>query len=370
MFATVNNDLRVSYALKRRDRDPSYLVCFRGPDGKRKERSTREPNQKRAHEAANGIIKRAYGSYAKRMNWDDAIALAIKHMKAQALRPGTIAQYKLAVAVLHKQFLDTFGPADISAAMAEDFKVNRSDEVEPRTVEGNIKNLSIVYGHWWRDTCKILKLNPFEGVEPPKYDKAPPRVIQPEEQEKFFAWLAVSWPMTSLSLFLKVKAAIGCRIGELSAATTLKAGRIYFTSETTKGRKQRACRLPTAIFAELEAIVGKEFVFQAFADQLRKVHRDRGRSHLAKVVKDYSPDRLVNWLHKQHAAYLEETGADYFKLHNFRGTAMSRARMAGVGEADAAIAFGCTPGTMRKHYLDLDEEEIADKVFDKVNGAN
>ena len=64
--------------------------------------------------------------------------------------------------------------------------------------------------------------------------------------------------------------------------------------------------------------------------------------------------------------YIRETAAEEFNLHHFRGTAMSRARMAGASESDAAIAFGCTPDTMRQHYLALDEEAIADSVFEKI----
>ena len=107
-------------------------------------------------------------------------------------------------------------------------------------------------------------------------------------------------------------------------------------------------------------------MFEAFADQLRAIRRNRGNHHHAKAVRDFSPHRLVGWLQDQLSLYFKETGAERFKLHNFRGTAMSRARMAGVGESDAAIAFGCTPGTMREHYLALDEEAIADGVFERI----
>ncbi|HEY1599132.1 MAG TPA: hypothetical protein VGG64_05990 [Pirellulales bacterium] len=120
------------------------------------------------------------------------------------------------------------------------------------------------------------------------------------------------------------------------------------------------------MFHELKAVAGKRYVFEAFADQLRKVHRSRGRANHAKLVKDFSPRQLVNWLQHEAQDYFEATGADYFKLHNFRGTAMSRARMAGVTESDAAIAFGCSPQTMRNHYLALDEEIIADDVFKRM----
>jgi hypothetical protein len=56
----------------------------------------------------------------------------------------------------------------------------------------------------------------------------------------------------------------------------------------------------------------------------------------------------------------------HFKLHNFRGTAMSRARTAEVSYDDASIAFGCHPETMRKHYVALDETSISDRVMDRI----
>ena len=49
---------------------------------------------------------------------------------------------------------------------------------------------------------------------------------------------------------------------------------------------------------------------------------------------------------------------------------MSKARMAGVGFDDAAVAFGCHPETMRKHYVALDETEISDRVMDRMQGRS
>ena len=48
---------------------------------------------------------------------------------------------------------------------------------------------------------------------------------------------------------------------------------------------------------------------------------------------------------------------------------MSKARMARIADSDAAIAFGCNPTTMRQHYHALDEVEIADDVFSRMQEA-
>jgi hypothetical protein len=138
-----------------------------------------------------------------------------------------------------------------------------------------------------------------------------------------------------------------------------------------KGRKQRNVKLPPNLYEELKAITGKKFVFGAFAAQLRKVHAKRGNPHHAICVGDFSPGQLRAWLQDEKKLYFEKNpAAKPFKLHNFRGTAMSKARMAGVGFDDAAVAFGCHPETMRKHYVALDETEISDRVMDKLQGRN
>ena len=107
---------------------------------------------------------------------------------------------------------------------------------------GNVGNLSIVYGHWLCDVCRFLENNPFADVEPPKYEKKPPRVIGMEEEMAFLTWLARrvgKWRLPFL--FLEVKALTGCRIGELARTprANLKDGRLCFEAITTKGRKYR-----------------------------------------------------------------------------------------------------------------------------------
>jgi integrase len=263
----------------------------------------------------------------------------------------------------------------ITPAMAQQFKVLRLEaKIAPRSVEGNIGNLNIIYGHWWRDTCKLLTENPFQGVKPPKVDKRPPRIISEEEERKFFGWLSNRWEGWRLPLlFLEVKKVTGCRIGELASATTsnLKDGRLYLEEVTTKGRKQRAVRLPPPLYEELGKLVGSKYIFQAFSGQLRAFHHKRGRANHARVVKSFTPLRLINWLQNQVVEFRKaHPEVKKFKLHNFRGTAMSRARMAGISYDDAAIAFGCNSQTMRQHYITLDEVGICDRVMERIQSQS
>jgi hypothetical protein len=106
------------------------------------------------------------------------------------------------------------------------------------------------------------------------------------------------------------------------------------------------------------------------SDQLRSFHLKRGKTRSAQMVRGFTPHRLVRWLEDQVVAYLKaHPKVRKFKLHNFRGTAMSRARMAGVSYDDAAVAFGCNPQTMRQHYIALDEVTISDRVMEKIQNG-
>jgi hypothetical protein len=83
----------------------------------------------------------------------------------------------------------------------------------------------------------------------------------------------------------------------------------------------------------------------------------------------FDPGCLVNWLQDRLDEFRKEhTDIPRFKLHNFRGTAMSRAKEAGASYDEAAIAFGCHPETMRRHYVKLDETAISDDVMDRIQG--
>ena len=376
-ICVLSDGRRVLYTLKRRRRDPYYLVYFRDPDGRPKEKSTRETNKRRATDSATVIINEEYAPKPIHPNtgWDEAIQLMIRHMKADNLRPGSIEQYQYVVTSLRKVFPQSHGPASITPALAKKYKLLRLEAgVKPRTVEGNLGNLSIVYGHWWRDTCEILAENPFEDVTPPKYDKAPPRVISADEEQAFLMWLAQRWEEWRFpAMFLEVKRLTGCRIGELahSRSTSLKDGRIHFEAVTTKGRRSRAIKLPPVLYEELQSVAGSKYVFQAFSEQLRAVHRKKGCSNHAKAVVGFTPRRLMRWLQDQAHDYFEaHPEVQRFKLHNFRGTAMSRARTAGVSYDDAAIAFGCNPQTMRQHYIALEETEISDRVMEKMQAES
>jgi hypothetical protein len=271
------------------------------------------------------------------------------------------------IRLLKAAFPGVHGPADFTIRDAERFKsIRLGAKKSPNTVAGNLKKLGILWRKW------EIEPNPFEEVKPPKADKPSPRVITPKEQEIFFGWFGERWPGWRLPLlFLEVKASIGCRIGELSElpSTFLLDGRLVFDATSAKGRKTRQSKPPQHLYEELKGLAGPRYVFESFSEQLRAFHRGRGRHDHAASVRDYAPHRLVSWLEDEVEKFrTAHPEVRKFKLHNFRGTSMSRAKTAGVSYDEAAVAYGCHPETMRKHYIDLDETRISDSVFDRIGG--
>lgn len=366
---------RVKYRLDLRKSSPFYYVYFEGPDGKRREISTKEPNQKRARDSAVAVIGQEFEPkvFYQNVGWDEAVELMAEQMVANNLRPNTVTTYKYAVKTFRDLFPKVEGPGSVTTEMAKKYKLERLRTCVPETVKGDLNELNTVFGKWWREVCGILAANPFEGVEPPKVDKRDPRIITPQERVALNEWLAANWDgwRTPL-LFLEVKANVGCRIRELASMPTdrLKDGRLTFHAVTAKGRKTRRSKLPAALYEELRNVAGPDYVFERFPQELRDQLLKRGRPHHAKCVKfPFDPNCLVNWLQDRLGDFRKvHPEVPHFKLHNFRGTAMSRAMESGANYNDSSIAFGCHPETMRKYYLKLEETAISDAVMDRIQG--
>jgi hypothetical protein len=358
----------VKYNLKPRYQG-KYNVCFVDPSGDRVERATGEKQISRAHNEAQIKIVECYQTPAdKLIDWDTANELVKNAMRAQNLREDTtVDHYDTVVNLLRAAFPSCKGPTEITEQLALRFKSMRMLKVCPRTVQGNLDDLRTLYKKWYGKTLHLVSNNPFENVESPKVDKKKPRVISDKENQEWHDWLESQYPKWRLPhLFLEVKAAIGCRIGELSKARSdgLKDGRITFLSNATKGRRERSALLPKRLFKELKTVAGPTYIFEGFSDQLRERYKLR-------PVLPFTPKQLGTFLQRRLRQYrLENPRVKYWKLHNYRSTAASRAHALQIPASDAAIALGLDERTMKVHYTALDEVKIADRVFKQIQQSS
>ncbi len=368
---------RVKFAIAPRSDEPHYFVYFRGLDGRRLERSTKEESRKRALEAAIQIVKEEYSPRpaGEGATWDEAAAAMVRAMKAKNLRDRTIGDYKLMLANLRKVYPSSRGPDAITPALAKMFKTRRMEAgLTACTVAGNINKLSVIWSKWFIEECEFLAANPWEDVEQPKVDEPEPRYIEPEEQQAFFDWLEKRWNGWRLPvLFFLVKGLVGRRILQLASLPSicLKDGRLVFVSETNKGRRMEYARLPPDIYEELVGLAGPTHLWERYSEQLRTINRAKGRKG---NTKEFMPERLRRFIQNEVSAYNQENdgrpGFVPFTAHNFRDTAMTRAWDAGIDLDRAALAYGCNRETMKKHYIRKNALAVADAVLEQVQSQS
>jgi len=336
---------------------------------------------KRAEKQAVKLIIAEYSPKVTKtfITWADAEDMMTVKMKEANRRPRTIQDYLLTLKVLKDLFPDTNGPTDISLIHAEEFKGRRLKlKIEPITVGEDLDTLSSIWKKWFIGQCKLPLTNYWsrEVIERPTVDKKDARRLLQQEKIDFLGWLNKRWEGWRLPvLCLQVKALTGCRLMQLCSLRKedLQEGRIVFPAEGTgnKKRKDRKAILPPELFAELEALSGPTFVFERFSQDLSQIHRRRGKMHLVATTKAFDPKRLANWLQDEKDRYLKEnTGVRHFKLHNFRGTAISEAIEAGADYLEVSKGFAIHPETARQYYEKVDEVRISDGVLGLIQGQS
>ncbi len=371
----------VGFSLKRRPGDPFHFVCFRGPDGRRLERSTMQTGQAKALEAARSIITREHAPPdrpAELVPWDEAERRFLRRMELSGLRKNTLGYYAKMFGLVRTAYGSAHGPADITEGMAKSFvdmilagrfhtsKKKRS----PAYLFNALRGLDSLWEKWLMKECGVVAGNPWRDIPRPKLDKPHVVYLTDEQTADFFAYLEEQWLGWKLPrLFFTVKALTGCRLEDLCSIESgqLHGDKLVFRADQTKGRKERRVPIPAEVYAELEAVRGKTYLWDRFPDELREVLKARGIGSWKIVGRCYSPRMLYNWATQLLGRYSKKVGRRVTS-HMFRKRAFTMAFLAGLDARKAAIAIGCNVDTMMKHYVSLDEQAVTDEVFAELQG--
>jgi integrase len=397
----------VAFSLKQRPGEQFYFATFRGRDGRRLERSTKETSQNRAREAAIQLIEEEYRppeEKAASASWDEVFTRLRAAMTANNNRTTTVDDYLDTLTQLRRVYKEivgeeSVGPGDITTALAKRFKeeygagtftrakqkvpkvwTGRGRKPKPRpeptghsrrtdTLKSRLRKLRVIWGKWLIRELAVLSVNPWVGVSSPWVNKKKPRVLTAEEIVAFFSWLHARWGGWRLPiLMLTVKAHVGCRILELCSIRSeqIREERIVFEADAVKGRKARIAVLPPDLFAEVQAQAGATFLWEGYPAQLKARAEELGKT-MRKLRPDFSPERLKWWLQDEIADYCEaHPEVERFSAHSFRKHAMTEAWKLKIEPQRAAIAYGCNVRTMMAHYVGLDEEAVAEAVMREV----
>ncbi len=371
----------VKFSLLQRHPDLCWHIRFRSLDGRRIVRPTKKTKHKDAIAAASAIIAVEYGLGGKPAEedgpptfilWDKAIERMKKEMAAAGLRSSTVEDYCTCLQTVRNAFPSgVLGPNDVTDRHAGEYVERRMRATKAVTVRGNIVKLRALWTKWFIDRLGICGANTWEGVDLPRVDKKDPRVLTDAEEVKFLRWLATKFAGWRLPvLWFQVKGFVGSRSFDITALRTeqLQDGCIFFPAETTKGREDRPAPLPPALYKELLAVAGPSYVFETFHTGLRTCYKQNGMRCGNYICKSFSPRRMIRWLQNVVGEFRRlHPEVPYFKPHNWRGTAITRALELTNGNIDAvAIAFDCNPDTIRKYYAGLNKKQVARDVLGKL----
>ncbi len=377
---TVREEYHVGYSLKRRKGENTYFAYFRDTHGRRLERDTNETGLIRAREAARAMINEAYApeTVTEVVDWDEAVKRLKEKAAADGIRAATITYYEKLVRLIRNNGTATTGPADVTPKIAEAWKkkfsttdTRRKKLPSPHTVVSLVCGFKSLWQSWFIDELGICAENPWSDVTPPKTDKPEVRVIDDETLTDFLRWIDTRYSAWELPrLFLETKAVTGCRLMDLCCveSSQLRDGRLQFRADHTKGRKERLVPLPAQLFARLEAIKGPIYLWESYAAGLVDAVKRMGcPTH--RIKRDFRPHRLYHWIETLFIDYsAEHPERPPIHSHQLRKRAFTAAWEQGIDPRKAAIAIGCNPDTVMKHYVRLDEQAVTDEVMGQLAG--
>jgi integrase len=219
------------------------------------------------------------------------------------------------------------------------------------------------------DDLKIVQGNPWQDVEPPKADRLPVKYATDDMIVPFYAWIAErfgDWPFPKL--FLSTKAYTGCRLMDLCALRSgqLHGNRLVFPPDLTKGRKERKVPLPAELADALGEFKGEAWLWENYLPGLKTALKAKGwPTHQLNPVVD--PQRLYYWVETLFADYRTAfPERPLLTTHMFRKRAFTMAWQAGIDMREASIAHGCNVDTLVRHYVALDEQQVTDNVFARM----
>lgn len=377
-YSHVAHGRLVGFNIKKRKNEPTYFAYFRSLDGRRLERDTNSPRVTRALEIARAIIEREYEPAPEnpdRVTWDEAVERLEARFATSGNRASTL-DYYLKLIRLVRQLYPNTDPADISpsgAARWRDWMMTtpgrRKKLPSAHYVAGLLVGLNALWQKWLMDDLKIVSGNPWQEVAPPKTDKITVEYATDLQIEQLYSWIEErygDWPFAKL--FLTTKAFTGCRLMDLCSlkSAQLRDGRLIFPAGLTKGRKDRKVPMAADLFAALDAIKGKTWLWENYLPGLKTALEAKGwPTH--QLSAEFSPQRLYYWIETLFADY-RKAFPDRPRLtsHMFRKRAFTRAWNAGIDVRKASIAYGCNVDTLMKHYVMLDEQEVTDEVFGQM----
>ena len=233
-------------------------------------------------------------------------------------------------------------PFDVTPDMVHRFVIERAKEVEPATVNKDLRGLKAVFNR--AVERELLERNPFNKMKPLTEVEKMVRVLSPVELQKLAACLRELSAVVYAAFLVALATAM--RIGELANLqwedVDLDTGDVLIHNNRvwrTKGRRNRYEWLP-------------EFV----RDALRLIRQNSWNGY---VFADREPRNWYWHVQKIFDKAVKKAKIKHVTWHDLRETALTGMAEGGAGVwVLQRIAGHSSPTTTERHYVDVQREAI------------
>ena len=228
------------------------------------------------------------------------------------------------------------------------------------------------------DEQKLLTRNPWLEFTWIEGHKRKIRQFDPVELVALLDFLEAGWPeVTTATAVAKTLLWSWNRRMEvmgLTWASLRTLGGEYHFHIVGKRGIEKWFRIPLALYQELEQLrTNSPYVFAVHNDQLRRFHKRRARSHVARFVSEkFSPELLGDWFHRRIVEWSKSLPKGHATTHVFRKTTLQLARRGeDVNRAVAQDARLSEDVMMTNYVMELDEEfrQRSNRTYHRILAA-
>lgn len=354
-----------------------WFVRFIGPRGTYQRFATGMKEEGQARNEAYKIVLRMFcPQQTAPITWDEMLDKLKAAMVANGNRLASYQDYAGAIRAIRVTLPETTGPLDIDEPMAQRFKdqyvsgtYKRSKAKDAKQYPRSLRTFNtylqagrIIWKKWLKAIGVTTKANPWQSVFYARLNRKMPHAPDEQVLVDFFQYVKGRYPNWDLPiLFLKTKCFLGCRLNDLCTVRTnqLKNDAIEFNGDQTKDRGDRRVVLPENLYRALDALKGKEYLWEKYTEQYRDRLND-GKWY-CKVKPSFAPKTLYSFIQNLFKDFQRATGKK-LNSHMLRKRAITKLYKEKVRVEEAAERIGMDVKTLLRYYLDMKKIDSSDKL--------
>ena len=346
-------------------RGSRYVVRFRGPDGRQRQRSARTLEEARKLKAAlvGDVARGEYRELSRvaLVDYAEAWAATYTGRTGRGVRPATLADYRRD---LERWALPFFGPRRLSEIEPQDVKRFAAHLRDAGLSPARVRNVmaplramlatAVEEGLIRHNPAASLRLPTRNSSDALDHDSEPVRALTPEELSRLLGETPDDW-----RIFIRFLACTGLRIGEAIALrwgdVDLERGRVRVRRRIYRG----GVDAPKSAFGRREIPISRSLSEELAAQRSEAAFAaDADAVWATRVGTPHKPENLFRRVLKPAA---ERAGVGWAGFHTLRHTCASMLFRQGASAKQVQVVLGHhSPAFTLATYVHLLPDDLPD----------